>query len=96
MLKAPAPTTVTELKSFLGMVNYYGKFLPNLSTHLAPLYQLLKKESPWIWTEGCASSFAHVKQLLSSPQVLVHYDPELLLKLAGRCIVIWGWGCFVT
>ena len=80
MVKAPAPT---ELKSFLGMVNYYGTFLPKWSTHLAPLYQLLKKGNPWIWTEGCASSFAHVKLLLSSPQVLVHCDPELLLKLAA-------------
>ena len=34
----PAPTNKTELESFLGLVNYYVKFLPNLTTVLAPLY----------------------------------------------------------
>ena len=41
--QAPPPTNVTELKSFLGSVNYYHKFLPNLSTSLAPLNLLLRK-----------------------------------------------------
>ena len=35
---APVPTDVTQLRSFVGLVNYYGKFLPNLSSVLAPLY----------------------------------------------------------
>ena len=38
IMEAPQPVNVTQLKSFLGMLNYYGKFLPNLLTHLAPLY----------------------------------------------------------
>ena len=42
-VKAPEPTNVSQLKSFLGVLNYYEKFLPNLSTHLAPLYTLLHK-----------------------------------------------------
>lgn len=41
--EAPQPRNVTELRSFLGIINYYGKFLPNLSTKSAPLYQLLKR-----------------------------------------------------
>ena len=41
--EAPQPRNVTELRSFLRIINYYGKFLPNLSTKLAPLYQLLKR-----------------------------------------------------
>ena len=49
IVEAPRPTNVSQLKSFLGMLNYYGKFLPNLSTHLAPLYTLLQKQSPWSW-----------------------------------------------
>ena len=40
---APAPRNVTQLRSFLGLVNYYGKFLPNLSSTLAPLHRLLQK-----------------------------------------------------
>ena len=38
---APAPQDISQLKSFIGLVNYYGKFLPDLSTVLSPLYRLL-------------------------------------------------------
>ena len=47
IVDALQPKNVTQLKSFLGMLNYYGKFLPNLSTQLAPLHGLLKKNSQW-------------------------------------------------
>lgn len=39
----PVPVAVTELKSFLEMVIFYNKFIPNTSTILKPLYSLLKK-----------------------------------------------------
>ena len=45
--KAPAPNNVTQLRSFLGMVNYYGKFLHNLSSQLHPLHALLKHGTKW-------------------------------------------------
>lgn len=45
----PASQNVTQLRSFLGLLNYYGKFLPNLSSVLAPLYTLLQKGSSWKW-----------------------------------------------
>lgn len=41
--EVPRPTNVTQLKSFLGMLNYYGKFISNLSILLLPLHELLKK-----------------------------------------------------
>ena len=45
--EAPVPSNVTELKAYLGLLTYYSKFLPNLSTTFAPLYSLLRKHSPW-------------------------------------------------
>lgn len=45
----PSPRTVTQLKLFLGLLSYYPKFLPNLSTVLAPLYRLLKHSVKWKW-----------------------------------------------
>ena len=47
--KAPAPTNVGEPHAFLGIANYYSRFLPNLADILAPLYQFLQKDSKWVW-----------------------------------------------
>ena len=82
MVKVPPPKNVTELKSFLGMVNYYAKFLPNLSTTISPLYTLLKKNSRWQWTEECSQAFLAAKGMLTSSKVLAHYNPKLPLILA--------------
>ena len=43
---APMPKAVTELKSYIELLSYYGKFLPNLSSTLYLLYQLLQKDQP--------------------------------------------------
>jgi len=45
----PAPTNISQLKSFLGLINYYCKFLQNLSNILAPLYRLIQKNTRWHW-----------------------------------------------
>ena len=80
--EAPAPRNVTELKSYLGLLTYYNKFLPNLATHLNPLYQLLQKRSTWHWGQSQEKAFAKSKELLLSAKVLIHFDPELELVLA--------------
>ena len=48
IVDAPEPQNVGELRSFLGLVTYYGKFLPDLATTLAPLYELLQKSTPGV------------------------------------------------
>ena len=82
IVRAPAPKNVTELRSFLGLVNYYGKFLPNLATILTPLYSLLQKGSHWSWGDRQAQAFHEVKRLLQSSRVLVHFDGSLPLILS--------------
>lgn len=79
---APEPTDVTQLRSFLGMLNYYGKFIPNLSTLLHPLHALLKKEAPWKWSPQCAKSFEDAKRALVSKCVLAHYEEGRPLVLS--------------
>ena len=81
--KAPAPKNVTELRSFLEMINYYSKFIPNLATTLHPLHVLLRDGVKWHWSEECAKSFTKVKNHLIEAPVLVHYDPKLPVRLAG-------------
>ena len=74
---APEPKSVSELRSYLGMVNYYHKFLKNLSAVLAPLHE--QKDTPWHWGSAQSQEFEESKALLQSSQVLVHYDPRLPL-----------------
>ena len=54
---APAPTNVTELRAYLGLINYYHRYLRNLSTVLAPLHDLLKKGIPWSWNASATEGF---------------------------------------
>ena len=82
VVQAPQPTSVTQLKSFSGMLNYYGKVLPNLLTCLAPLYKLLQKQSHWKWGHEQKEAFKQAKKLLTSSSVLTHYDPTKPLVLA--------------
>ena len=84
--KAPAPKNVTELRSFLGMINYYGKFIANLATKLHPLHAVLKDGVKWNWSDECAKSFTEVKNHLIKAPVLVHYDPKLPVRLAGDAL----------
>ena len=80
--EAPIPQNVTELRSFLGLVNYYHKFLPNMSTRLKPLYSLLQKGIPFVWSKECNQAFINCKQDLLRSNVLVHYDCNKEIRLA--------------
>ena len=70
------------MHSFLGLVHYYGKFMPNLLTLLQPLNNLLKRKIKWKWSDEC-KAFQEIKKLLASAPVLAHYNPELPIRLAG-------------
>ena len=60
------PQNRSELQSFLGLVNYYRKFIPNMSTLVSPLNQLLSKDTPWCWSPECKGSFQALKGTLAS------------------------------
>ena len=83
ILRAPDPENLQQLRSFLGLLNYYGKFIPNLASMVHPLNQLLQKDAKWTWTPDCAEAFLAAKQALNSSKVLAHYDPSLPITLAG-------------
>ena len=57
VLMAPVPSSVPQLRSFLGMINYYSKFIPNLATLLNPLNELLRKDVQWKWTDQREQAF---------------------------------------
>ena len=73
-----------ELRSFLGMINYYDRFLLGLATNCAclDLNDLLHKDKKWHWTKEHSEAVHMVKETLSSVDTLTHYDPKLPLTLA--------------
>ena len=80
--KVANPQDVTQLRAFLGVVQYNSKFLPDLATLLAPLHRLLQKEAKCSWEAEEDASVNKVKDMLLQDKVLVHYDPDLPLVLA--------------
>lgn len=67
----PFPTTKKELMRFLGLVGYYRSFCCNFSTVVAPLTDLLKGKTKFIWSANCQRAFDNVKSLLCSAPVLM-------------------------
>ena len=65
-----------KLQAYLGMLNYYGRFLPNLANLLRPLHELLRKNVKFEWSKECQESFDKTKSLLKANHVLEPYDPE--------------------
>ena len=66
--KREAPTTVGEIRSFLGLAGYYRRFIENFSKIAKPMTKLLNKDTKFIWTEQCEASFQELKKrLVTSP-----------------------------
>ena len=89
VLKAPKPRNVQELRSFLGLVNYYGRFIQDLATTAHPLNKLQRKDSPWEWSKSQDQAFEMLKSKLASADILTHYGVNLPLKLACDASCYW-------
>lgn len=63
--EVPVPEKPTELKSFLGLVNYYRRFIPNMATLAHPLNGLLAQNIPWEWTKQCQEAFLRLKRIFA-------------------------------
>ena len=78
-----APTTVPELRRFMGMVNQLGKFTPNLTHLTQPQRALLAKNTQWVWGPDKREAFTQVKEELSQPTTLALYDSQAPTKLSA-------------
>ncbi|KAI5681851.1 hypothetical protein M9H77_03079 [Catharanthus roseus] len=75
------PTKVHELRSFLGLVNYYHLFIKGYLARAAPLTDLLKKNRPWAWSEDCQRAFEDLKNAICKEPVLNLPDYSKLFEV---------------
>jgi len=75
---AERPTNVTQVKSFIGLVNYYAHFFLNLSSIFDPL---LRNRVKFKWSAKCDAAFESVKKEIASPKILALYNEMKLLCL---------------
>ncbi|KAL4037874.1 hypothetical protein IC575_001475 [Cucumis melo] len=68
------PSTVSEVRSFLGLAGYYRRFVENFSRIATPLTQLTNKRAPFVWSKACEDSFQNLKQMLVTAPVLTVPD----------------------
>ena len=74
IVQAESPNNVQQLQAYLGMINFYRKYVHNMANVLSPLYKLLKKGAQWTWTETEQRAFEKSKVMLVESPLLVHYD----------------------
>lgn len=72
--EAPTPSNLTELKAYLGLLNYCNKFL-SVNCPCSGALEL-QKETKWQWGEAQKAAFEKSKEMMQSVEVLVHYDPQ--------------------
>ena len=82
----PKPASLRKLRQFLGMVNYYHRFIANCSSHLQPLHSMIPKKTSkadlkLVWTDVTTQAFESVKQALVSAATLCHVDTTCQLSL---------------
>ncbi|XP_050064939.1 uncharacterized protein LOC126553869 [Aphis gossypii] len=63
----PRPLTEKDVKSFLGLLNYYRRFVDNFAKIAKPLTNLLKKNTPFVWTDMCEDAFQELKKSINEP-----------------------------
>lgn len=72
----PTPRNVHELRKFVGLAQYFRKFIQGFASMLAPLTALFKKNAAWIWTSKCKQAFEQIKLALTSAPVLKLPDDD--------------------
>ena len=73
----PVPTSVQGVQSFMGLINFFGDFLPHLATTAEPLRHLTRKKVPFEWSPECQQAFESLKNQALAAQTLTIFDPNL-------------------
>ncbi|KAJ3649934.1 hypothetical protein Zmor_021650 [Zophobas morio] len=79
----PAPNNPTEVKRFLGMVNYVAKFISNVAEKTKYLRETIKNSTSFVWTEKHEEEFQNLKETIASAPVLAKYDVDKPTRVAA-------------
>ncbi|WVZ93568.1 hypothetical protein U9M48_039537 [Paspalum notatum var. saurae] len=77
----PTPTTITQIRSFLGLAGFYRRFVPNFSSIAAPLHELTKKDAPFSWGDSQEVAFTTLKDKLTHAPLLQLPDFNKVFEL---------------
>ena len=86
VVNAREPQNVSEVRSFLGLVNFNARFIPNLATMAEPLRRLTRKDIQFRWLEKEQTAFDQLKETLSRAETLAYFDkmaPTKVIADAG-------------
>lgn len=78
-----APTSITELRRFMGIVNQLGKFSPRIAELSSPLRELLSTKNNWQWDSRQEEAFTSIKTELINPKILALYNPRAEIKISA-------------
>ena len=81
ILEWEPPRSVHEVQRFLGLANFYRRFIRGYSSICRPLTQQTKKEQVWNWTNECQEAFNKLKVSFTEALILTHYHPKKLLMI---------------
>ena len=68
------PTSVHQIRNFLGLAGYYRRFIPDFSRIVKPIKELLKKGVKFVWDDKCEKAFQTLKERLTTAPVLATLD----------------------
>ena len=86
------PTTVEDVRAFLGLCGYYHRFMDGFAANASPFHALTKMGRGFEWTERCTVASERLKELLTSAPVLAYPDFQHLFRML--MLAEWGWGLF--
>jgi hypothetical protein len=80
--EAKTPKKVQDVQQFMGMINYYGKFIEQVATQAELLHNLTGDGVDFVWTEECQQAFNNLKEELCTQTLLTRFDPRKQLVMA--------------
>lgn len=80
-IKFPQPKNKHEVKRFLGLCGFFRRFIPHYAEIALPVSELLKEQTPYVWTQVQEDAFQNLKKMLSNKPVLQLFSPDAHTEL---------------